>query len=125
MKTKSNVILILSTLSFVLLILGKPTFNTTKQLLINKTTTCEFIVGSPQYYKYLTSLQQTAKQNAAIAAGFIPERGTYFPPCGNGGTQNIDYQIYNNYSFKWFNFFKLISLLGIISSLFIRYRQRI
>ena len=121
MKTKSNVILILSTLSFVLLILGKPTFNTTKQFLINETITCELIVGSSQYYKSIVPVTTTV----AGAIPKIPERGVWIAPCGLGGTQDIDYQIDNIYTFQWFNFFKLISLIAIISSLYIRYKQRI
>jgi hypothetical protein len=126
MKTKSNVILILSTLSFVLLILGKPTFNTTKHFLINKTTTCELIVGSPEYYRSIVPVTTTVVGSIPI----IPQRGIsglrLLPlPCGLGGTENIDYQINNNYSLRWFNFLKLISLVGIITSLFIRYKKRI
>lgn len=126
MKTKSNVILIFSTLSFVLLILGKPTFNTTKQFLINETITCELIVGSPEYYRSIVPVTTTVVGTIPI----IPQRGISalrsLPlPCGLGGIQDIDYQINNTYNLRWFNLFKLISLAGIITSLFIRYKQRI
>jgi hypothetical protein len=114
MKTKSNLLLILSITLFVILIIGKPLVVATKNYFINTTTTCEFTT------QVLPDPFSDDSQ--------IPERGSgsKLPlPCGLRGLLNSDYQYNYTYNLNIFNTLKALSLSLIALALFIRYKQRI
>ena len=127
MKTKSNLLLILSITLFVILIIGKPLVVATKNYFINTTTTCEFttqVLANPfsddPLYIPSTTVAKTIPK--------IPERGSgsKLPlPCGLTGLLNSDYQYNYTYNLNIFNTLKALSLSLIALALFIRYKQRI
>jgi hypothetical protein len=127
MKTKSNLLLILSITLFVILIIGKPLVVATKNYFINTTTTCELIFGSSEYYKSIVPVT-TVPVTTAETIPKRPQRGSgsNLPlPCGLGGIQDIDYQYNDTYKLNIFNTLKALSLSLIALALFIRYKQRI
>jgi hypothetical protein len=141
MKTKSNLLLILSIALFVILIIGKPLVVATKNYFINTTTTCEFttqvldnplaeiIPKRPVRGGSTTTIAPIAVDSSPTTTVFkMPERGSgsKLPlPCGFRGIQDIDYQYNDTYNLNIFNTLKALSLSLIALALFIRYKQRI
>jgi hypothetical protein len=129
MKTKSNLLLILSIALFVILIIGKPLVVATKNYFINTTTTCEFTTQVlPDPFPSLDDTLYIPSTTVAKTIPEIPERGSgsKLPlPCGLTGLLNSDYQYNYTYNLNIFNTLKALSLSLIALALFIRYKQRI
>jgi len=131
MKTKSNLLLILSIALFVILIIGKPLVVATKNYFINEygtyvlikspppTTTIPTIPGTPT-----TTVPRVSSITSCVTN---PDISMFdencIPPLPV--EMNPDYKLVTTRNLNTFNAFKALSLSLIALALFIRYKQRI